>query len=145
MSTAREIDPLAAGRVLVNVATVASCRTELDGSSVPCGELAAVSRTTGVPNISVSRRVPFATARGPSGASLARSGCEEPPGSVLGCEAPFTRFFTSGSCPTKPRVPADPKPGAHTPGSLLGPDFALRVPGVRHVLGLTNALVKVIF
>ena len=30
-------------------------------------------------------------------------------------------------------VLADPVPGAHTPGSLLGPDFALRVPGTRRL------------
>jgi short subunit dehydrogenase-like uncharacterized protein len=30
-------------------------------------------------------------------------------------------------------VLADPVPGAHSPGALLGPDFALRIPGTRRI------------
>ena len=136
--------------------------------AVPSGELSAVYRTTGVPNISVSRPIPLppAVARAvlPVLALVARSHLVQswaakrrssnfPTADPARRSRVFGRaanaqgetvsaqletgegyaFSAESAVAAVEAVLADPVPGAHTPGSLLGPDFALRVPGTRRL------------
>jgi short subunit dehydrogenase-like uncharacterized protein len=136
--------------------------------TIPSGELAAIHRTTGVPNISVSRplRLPHIVARIalPPLAVVAKSRALQAwvarrPSTDLPPADPATRsrvwahagdpngqtalaqletgegyaFSAESAVAAVEAVLADPVPGAHSPGALLGPDFALRIPGTSRV------------
>jgi short subunit dehydrogenase-like uncharacterized protein len=142
--------------------------------TVPSGELAAASRTTGIANISVSRPVALSAlvasvvlpalpliARSPSIQHWAarRPSAEFAPvdrerrsrvwGRASDADGQTVTalletgegyaFSAESAVAAVEAVLADPVPGAHSPGTLLGADFALRIPGTRRVDASTGA------
>jgi short subunit dehydrogenase-like uncharacterized protein len=136
--------------------------------AVPSGELAAVYRTTGVLNISVSRPLPLppvvARAVLPALSVVARSrtiqslvakrqSTDLSPADPTRRSRVWARaasrdgqtamaqletgegyaFSAESAVAAVEAVLADPLPGAHSPGALLGPDFALGIAGTRRV------------
>jgi short subunit dehydrogenase-like uncharacterized protein len=136
--------------------------------TIPSGELSAVSRTTGIANVSVSRPValPALLARVllpalpliASSQAVQRYAARRPPTELPSAD-PQRRsriwarandadgqtattllettegyaFSAESAVAAAEAVLSAPVPGAHSPGALLGPDFALRIPGTRRI------------